>query len=143
MCRENEAAIEWFPDGSVRVHNKRPAVIDHPVTRERAWANCAGAATLRGTIKEILWNGGPFRRLHAWFYRGMYALQSKIAFSLAYGDGTPIPKHDVEAVCEAEDREKVCFQWRRGDVLILDNWLTAHGRALLRGGRRSILAAFG
>jgi alpha-ketoglutarate-dependent taurine dioxygenase len=143
VCRDNGAEIEWFGDGSVRVCNWRPAVIDHPVIGERTWANCSGAATLRGTVKEILWNGGPFRYLHAWFYRAMYAMQSKIAFSLAYGDGTPIPNQDIEAVCEAQDREKVCFQWRHGDLLILDNWLVSHGRALLRGGRRNILAAFG
>ena len=34
----------------------------------------------------------------------------------------------------------VSFAWRRGDVLMLDNMLVAHGRATFKGDRRVVVA---
>ena len=36
--------------------------------------------------------------------------------------------------------ETVTFPWRRGDVLLLDNMLTAHGRRPFTGDRRVLVA---
>ncbi|MGK9789048.1 TauD/TfdA family dioxygenase, partial [Salmonella enterica subsp. enterica] len=45
-----------------------------------------------------------------------------------YGDGTPIPDAELDAVRAVLDVHKVVFPWREGDVLMLDNMLTAHAR---------------
>jgi alpha-ketoglutarate-dependent taurine dioxygenase len=57
-----------------------------------------------------------------------------------YGDGTPL---DLSALTHAREvirQETVLVPWRAGDILILDNLLTAHGRMPFNGARRIILA---
>ena len=46
-----------------------------------------------------------------------------------YGDGTAIEPHVLDELRAAYEAETVEFAWQRGDVLLLDNMLTAHGRA--------------
>jgi hypothetical protein len=42
----------------------------------------------------------------------------------------------MDSLREAYLAEKVVFPWQRGDVLMLDNMLTAHAREPYRGERR-------
>jgi alpha-ketoglutarate-dependent taurine dioxygenase len=57
-----------------------------------------------------------------------------------YGDGSPIEDEVVERVREVYERCAVRFPWREGDVLMLDNMLTAHGRSPFTGERKITVA---
>ena len=61
-------------------------------------------------------------------------------YLITYGDGSHIPEADLDAVREAIRAEVILFDWMRGDLLIVDNYLMAHGRRSY-GGRRRILAS--
>ena len=55
-----------------------------------------------------------------------------------------IPEADLDAVRAAIRAEMILFDWQRGDLLVVDNYLMAHGRRPYRGRRRilaSLLAA--
>ena len=45
-----------------------------------------------------------------------------------YGDGSAIEPSVLNELREAYQQELVIFSWRRGDILMVDNILTAHGR---------------
>ena len=46
-----------------------------------------------------------------------------------YGDGSPIEPSVLDEIRDAYLKETVVFPWLKGDLLMLDNMLVAHGRA--------------
>jgi hypothetical protein len=62
------------------------------------------------------------------------------AMHCTFGDGTPIPDEDMDQVRDAIWKNMVCFPWRRGDVLVIDNDAVAHGRMPYRGPRTVAVA---
>jgi len=62
--------------------------------------------------------------------------------SLTWGDGAPIPDADMLTLRQAVWGRSVLFRWQPGDLLVLDNFLTAHGRMNVVQPRK-ILTAFG
>ena len=72
--------------------------------------------------------------------RILYALDV-IPVQILYGDGTPIPADEMAEIRRATWDHSVLFRWKKGDVLVLDNILTGHGRMNVEGPRK-ILASF-
>jgi len=59
-------------------------------------------------------------------------------------DGHPAPEAWLQAIKETGDRLKAAIDWRRGDVLMIDNTRFMHGRtAIIDPGERVILTYFG
>ena len=56
-----------------------------------------------------------------------------------YGDGTPIEPSVLDELREIYRQETVAFPWEKGDVLMLDNMLAAHGRAPFVGTRKVLV----
>jgi alpha-ketoglutarate-dependent taurine dioxygenase len=123
-CREGEIDFRWKDDGGLWTSQKRPAVIRHPGTGERLWFNQADQwhpsnhdpATAAGLLATFGEAGLP---IHA-----------------TYADGSPIAIADLEEVRAAYRRVRIQFPWQKGDALLLDNMLVAHGRAPFAGPRR-------
>lgn len=57
-----------------------------------------------------------------------------------YGDGKPIELHVLEHIRNIYEEEKIKFKWQKGDILMLDNVLTAHGRETFKGERKIAVA---
>jgi alpha-ketoglutarate-dependent taurine dioxygenase len=129
-CRGLGFEAEWEGDRLV-AHGTRPATRVHPDTGEQVWFNQAH-------LFELL----P-RAIGAWRY---YAAQ--IAFThpdlkthgATFGDGTPIPRADLERVHDALDASTVCMPLQAGDLVVFDNLLCMHGRKAFRGPRRLLVA---
>ena len=49
-------------------------------------------------------------------------------FDACFGDGSSLKEADLMAMYDALDAITVSFPWQQGDVMILDNMLTGHGR---------------
>jgi hypothetical protein len=62
--------------------------------------------------------------------------------NVTYGDGSAIAEADLENIREAFKQEITIFQWRTGDVLIVDNMLVSHGRNPYKGKRRVLVGMF-
>jgi alpha-ketoglutarate-dependent taurine dioxygenase len=57
-----------------------------------------------------------------------------------YGDGSPIDDETLSTVRGVLETHKISFPWQAGDVVMLDNMLTAHARAPFKGPRKVIVA---
>jgi alpha-ketoglutarate-dependent taurine dioxygenase len=57
-----------------------------------------------------------------------------------YGDGSPIETSVLDSIRDAYSRATVSFPWQQGDILMLDNMLTAHGRTPFEGPRKVVVA---
>ena len=56
-----------------------------------------------------------------------------------FADGSPIDPAMLDEICEVYEQQEVCFPWREGDILLIDNMLTAHGRKPFAGARRVVV----
>jgi alpha-ketoglutarate-dependent taurine dioxygenase len=64
--------------------------------------------------------------------------------SITYGDGTPLDGEAAREAAELADKITFDLAWQRGDVVLVDNYVTMHGRRTFRGTRRvlaSLVAA--
>lgn len=126
-CRENDMEFEWEGD-CLRTKAVRPAIRTHPETGEDVW-----------------FNHGHFFNVHSMEPEVRDQLLStverdKIPFNTYYGDGSEIPAEVVDEVNAAFESARVEFPWQQGDVLYLDNMLTAHARNPYRGERKILVA---
>ncbi|HEX8282846.1 MAG TPA: TauD/TfdA family dioxygenase [Pyrinomonadaceae bacterium] len=127
-CRRNGIAVEWREGGRLRTHAVLPAVVRHPRTGEPVWFNHATffhVSTLDPALRAGLLAG--------------FEDEAELPTNTYYGDGSPIEPETLDVLREAYREETVSFAWERGDVLLLDNILAAHGRAPYEGARRILV----
>lgn len=127
-CRAHGIDCEWKPDGELRTRQVCQGTIAHPVTGEMLWFNQAHLfhvsnlePEVRSTLLELVDEPDLPRNVY-------------------YGDGSPIEDETLAAVREVLEAQKISFPWQSGDVLMLDNMLTAHARAPFKGPRKVIVA---
>jgi TfdA family taurine catabolism dioxygenase TauD len=126
-CFQNH--IEWIDmrNGNVSLRQLRPAFRIHPETGAEIWFN-------HGYFFNTHSLGPHIRQsLEAAFPDCDYPSQT------FFGDGTSIPEWILDAIREAYLSSASIFSWASGDVLLLDNMLTAHGRNPYSGDRRIIV----
>ena len=128
--REGDIDFEWTPDGSLRTSALRPATIQHPVTGEKMWFNQAN-----------LWHVTNIDEKHRAQILQRCGVEN-LPTHAYYGDGEAIAEADLDRVREVLWNQAVIFPWQQGDVLVLDNYLAAHGR-MPYSGPRKILVAMG
>ena len=106
-------------------------MIRHPQTGELAWFNQAHlfhVSALESRVREALLASVPYENLPR---------------NVRFGDGSRIDPADLDAVRKAYDEESITFPWKAGDILLLDNMLTAHGRRPFEGSRKVLVAMSG
>lgn len=126
-CAKNEIEVEWKDGNRLRTKAVRPALSKHPKTGEAVWFNHATffhISTLEKDIREgLLAEFG----------------ETDLPANTYYGDGSPIEPDVMEHLREAYRRETVSFPWQKGDLLLLDNMMVAHGRAPFSGPRQVLV----
>ena len=80
--------------------------------------------------------------LHPSLRESVFSLFSEDDFPrhVYYGDGTPIEEGVIAETLGVYRELALGFAWRPGDVLMVDNMLTAHGRNPFTGARRILVA---
>jgi alpha-ketoglutarate-dependent taurine dioxygenase len=126
-CRQHGIEVEWKPGERLRTRAVRPAVTLHPVTGEPLWFNHATffhVSTLEPEIRE-----------------GLLAefSEDELPANTYYGDGSPIEAAVLERLRALYAEQTVSFEWQQGDVLLLDNMMTAHGRSPFSGERKILV----
>lgn len=127
-CRDHAIDFTWKEDGELRTSQLCQAVARHPRTGEDVWFNQAHLFHVSGldeVEREVLLDTVG---------------EDELPRNVYFGDGSPIPDEDLDAVRAVLAAEKVTFPWQAGDVLMLDNMLIMHGREPYAGPRKVVVA---
>jgi alpha-ketoglutarate-dependent taurine dioxygenase len=126
-CREAGIEFEWADGNRLSTRQLCQAVATHPRTGERVWFNQAHLfhiSSLQTEVADALLSTFDAKDLP----RNVY-----------YGDGSAIESSALDEIREVYSRQSVIFRWQQGDVLMLDNMLTAHGRTPYTGARKVLV----
>lgn len=127
FCRSAGIAWEWRDGGRLRTREVCQAVARHPRTGEMVWFNQAHLFHVSGLAAE---EREALRESFA---------EEDLPRNAYYGDGAPISGAVLDEVRSAYREEAVSFPWSPGDLMMLDNMLTAHGRRPFSGSRRVVV----
>ena len=127
-CRRAGIDFEWTRDDGLRTRKVAPAVVRHPRNAEPAFFNQMQAHHVSCLAPDL-------RRA----LMSLYA-EEDLPRNVYYGDGTPIEDSVVDEVREVYRRAAVVFPWLAGDILLVDNMLTAHARNPFVGPRKILVA---
>jgi alpha-ketoglutarate-dependent taurine dioxygenase len=116
--------FEWHDDGGLRVCMRQPALRPHSRTGEEIWTNQA-----------VNWHPAHLGGEHVQRMQRVFGDERRFPKAVFYGDGGAIAVEDIECVAAALAAEETTFDWRRGDILLVDNEVIAHGRRPFTGER--------
>lgn len=75
-------------------------------------------------------------------YMGWAGVREEPSRALSFGDGSAIPKEALERIAAISENFTYDLQWQDGDVALIDNKITMHGRRPYSGERkRQVLVA--
>lgn len=126
-CDAAGIEYEWRGGDRLRTRQTCAAIRQHPETGEALWFNQAHlfhVSSLRPELRQSLLED---------------LTEEELPRNAYYGDGTPIADADLAEIRRAFDEVEVAFPWEEGDLLLLDNMLTAHGRRPFEGQRKVLV----
>jgi len=127
-CRAAHMRCEWRGGDRLRTRAIRQVVATHPRLGETVWFNHAHifhVSSLSPAVREALL--AQFK-------------EDELPRNAFYGDGSSIETSALDEIRAAYCREAVGFDWQKGDVLMLDNFLSSHGREPFVGPREILVA---
>jgi len=127
-CRANAIEFEWQRDGTLRTRQRRSAVVRHPLTGQRCWFNQIAFLnewTLDPEVHEYLVD--------------LYG-EDGLPFNTRFGNGEPIGADVVESINDVYEVNSAREPWQAGDLMLVDNLRTAHGREPFEGSRQVLVA---
>ena len=127
-CRRAHTEVEWKDNNRLRTRQVRQVMVTHPKTGARVWFNHAHmfhVSNLSAPVRESLL--AEFGE--EYLPRNAY-----------YGDGSRIESSVLEEIRETYRQAAVVFEWREGDVLMVDNILASHGRHPYAGPRKILVS---
>ena len=127
-CQANAIELEWQPDGGLRTRQRRPAVVQHPLTGHRCWFNQIAF------LNE--WTMAP--EVHE-FLVDEYGADG-LPFNTRFGNGDAIGADVVQLINEVYEANTTRVAWEPGDLLLVDNVRSAHSREPFEGHRDVLVA---
>jgi len=132
LCAARGIECEWRKDDDgeplLRTRERCQAVATHPRTGDRVWFNQAHLfhlSALEEDMREALVDAVGLDNVP----RNVY-----------YGDGAPLEADALSQIRGVLDQQRIVFPWIAGDVVMLDNMLTAHARDPFEGPRKVVVA---
>lgn len=127
-CAASGIGWQWLDNDELQIRTPCPAVITHPVTGEKSFFNQVQLhhiQCLDPDVREDL--------------LGLYGEQ-RLPRHVFFGDGSTIEDETMRELGELYEACAVRFDWRKGDVILLDNMLAAHARDPFEGPRKIVVA---
>ncbi len=130
FCQGTKSELEWKADGGLRIIQHHDGIITHPVTGEEVWFNQIDQfhpSHLDTEIYETLMM--------------MYGDDPKeLPMYVSFGDDAEITEAMVAEITRSIEEVNTYRSWNEGELLLLDNVLTMHGRAPYEGERRVLVS---
>ena len=77
-------------------------------------------------------------------YQGWQGVKENPSVGICFGDDSAIPRHFLDKICEIAADTAYDLMWQDGDVAVVDNHLSMHGRRPYDGDRvRRVLVTLG
>jgi alpha-ketoglutarate-dependent taurine dioxygenase len=122
-CRKNHIEFTFSDEKDLVIEWVKEAIYKHPVSGCETWFN------------HILFFNRYSRYEELDVPPDEFLPDEYLSSDTFFGDGTPITYEEYMEIKNAYDRNKVVFPYQKGDILFLDNMLTAHGRNPYSGER--------
>ncbi|MBD0265059.1 MAG: TauD/TfdA family dioxygenase, partial [Tolypothrix sp. Co-bin9] len=128
FCNQNGIEWEWKAVGGLKTKEIRQAIAKHPKTGEWVFFN-------QIQLHHIAYLDTPVRESLLSLFS-----EENLPRNVYYGDGTSIEQSVIDEVNAVYQQAEIAFSWQKGDVLMLDNMLTAHARNPYIGKRKIVVA---
>lgn len=126
-CLAHAIRFEWQPGGGLRTWQRRSAVLRHPRIGQRCWFNQIAF------LNE--WTMDPEVRDYLVDLYG----EDGLPFNTRFGNGDPVGPDIVQRINEAYAAHTLSERWQAGDMMLVDNIRTAHGRERFAGPREVLV----
>ncbi|HSS21521.1 MAG TPA: TauD/TfdA family dioxygenase [Pyrinomonadaceae bacterium] len=126
-CRKAGMDYEWVGLDQFRTRQTAHVVETHPRTGETVWFNQAHLFHVSRLPLEV----------REWLLKA-YGEQN-LPRNVYFADGSTIDPAMLDEINETYTNASVVFPWNEGDLLMLDNMLTAHGRKPFVGKRKVVV----
>lgn len=126
-CRQSGIEFEWKSDEKLRTRQVCQAIATHPKTGSHVWFNVAHIFHLSNLALDVQ------KSLLSLFQA------EDMPRHACYGDGSPLEVSVLNEIREAYQAETIAIPWQKGDILMLDNMLVAHGRKPFTGARQVVV----
>ena len=127
-CKKQGFTCEWVSKDHLRVRQKCRGVLRHPVSGELSFFNQVQLHHVHCLDPDVR------QSLLSIFKR------EDLPRHVYFGDGSPIEDSVMDHIGEVYEKNSVRFQWRAGDMVTLDNMITAHARDPYVGPRKIVVA---
>ena len=125
--------FEWT-DLGIRTSTTKPASRVHPMTEEKCWHNQADQWHRdMDSPKNLVSGTGEL-------VKNTTSGEQTLGNHVCFGDGSPINTADLYHIREVSKNCEVVFSWQQGDIMVIDNILTMHGRKPFQGDRQVLVA---
>jgi hypothetical protein len=120
----NGYGFEWVPSG-LRMWNIKSPVVQHPTSHEETWFNQITAMHC-----SVFDNHPTYPELNRPEHERSEpcGMHGSMPFHTTYGDGGEIPMAVMDVLRNVQWSHGVSFDYKAGTVLVIDNYLVAHGR---------------
>eukprot|EP01080_Neovahlkampfia_damariscottae_P008711 gene8711-657_t len=145
ICDRDELVPHWDGD-NLQLSQAIPAFKKHKRTGETVWANHSDVfhtSQAKGEYGYIAPKTGKLFDYFMWiilviatFFRVLLIAPEKQAMNTTYGDKTLIKDEELAKVRKVIWKNLVAYEWRKGDIILLDNQRVSHGRLPFTGNRK-------
>jgi hypothetical protein len=122
-CQENKMEFQWNGTDRLTISYVRPATVNHPLSQEPLWFN-HGTFFNRSAVDKPL---KPIMDMLP---------ATEIPYHTFFADGSDISRNCIEDLMNIYEKHSLRFEWKKGDLLLFDNMLLAHGRDPFLGDRQ-------
>lgn len=129
-CHAGDIKYEWKPDNGLRLIHTRSATATHPQTGDKVWFNQAEQFHPSTNPSDV--------------YEALTEIYGDTPFDMpqyaCFGDRSPIADEVLTEIRSIMKANTIAFPWQRGDLMVIDNMLTSHGRSPYSGPRKILVA---